>query len=229
MFDAAAAQAVANDWLRKKLGNMPHAGDPVLDGKVWRVPIHADFPVPKSTDVLPFRNIGELVIETTGDAVGAVGGYPTSAEREARMAEEIGRVLGEIRNEIPEFECERCGKCCGMLGATSMEMHLIDEHIRRHGIEIQEEFMQTKISNIFVIRTTKKGLCPYLQDSECVVYPVRPTICQLFGNVTGHMICAAGRVATTNLTSTEAFGILRRVDVLDTLWAMMCRHQAVVE
>lgn len=226
--NAAAAQAIANNWLHTTLGNMPHAGDPVLDGEVWRVPIHVDFPVPKSTDVLPFRNLGELVIEIVSDKVGAVGGYPTSAEREARMAEEIGRVLGEIHQEIPEFDCARCGKCCGVLGATSMEMHLIDTYVEKQNIEVPE-YLQTGISNRMIVRTTEKLLCPYLKDHECMVYPVRPTICRLFGTVTERMICAAGRAATRDIASKEAYDILRRVDVLSALWTAICRHKAAVE
>lgn len=229
MFNAAAAQAIANNWLHLKLGDLPHAGDPVLDGEVWRVPIHADFPVPGSTDVLPFRNLGELMIEIVSDKVGAVGGYPTTKEREARMAEEIGRVLGEIYQEIPEFECERCGKCCGVLGATAMELHLIDKHVEKHHIEVHE-YQQTEISNSKILRTTSNLLCPYLRDPECMVYPVRPTICRLFGIVVEHMTCIAAPATGESITHKEAYSILRRVDVLSALWTAMCRRdQEVVE
>lgn len=227
MFNAAAAQAIANNWLHLKLGDLTHAGDPVLDGEVWRVPIHVDFPVPGNTDVLPFRNLGELVIEVSGDNVGAVGGCPTPREREARMAEEIGRVLGEIHKEISAFECGCCGKCCGTLGATGMEMQIIDEYIRRHSIEVPE-YTESTLPDPFIMRTTKDDLCPYLQNHKCMVYLVRPTICRLFGTVTGHMDCEVSkREVKEPITIITAFGILRRVDVLAVLGATICKREAV--
>lgn len=219
-------QAIANHWLRLNLGNMPHAGDPVPDGEVWRVPIHANFPVTGSTDVLPFRNLGELIIEAANGA-GAVRGYPSSKDKEVRMVEEIGRVLGEIHKEISAFECGCCGKCCGTLGATGMEMQIIDEYIRRHSIEVPE-YTESTLPDPFIMRTTKDDLCPYLQNHKCMVYLVRPTICRLFGTVTGHMDCEVSkREVKEPITIITAFGILRRVDVLAVLWATICKREAV--
>jgi len=224
--DAAAAQAIANHWLRSKLGNMPHAGDPVRAGEVWRVPIHLDFPVPGSTDTLPFRDLGEIVIDA---GCGEVASFPTIKEREARMAEEIGRVLGEIHNEIQEFECERCGKCCGPLGATAMELNIIDEHVRRHNIEVPE-YSQIEFLANTIVRTTENTRCPYLKDNECVVYKVRPTICRLFGTVAAHMNCAASNGGVKEpITSKAAFSILRRVQTLSSLWVAMCKHGLEVD
>ena len=222
--NAAAAQAIANNWLHSN-NNISHTGDPVQDGDVWRFPIHVDFPVPLSTDLLLFKNIGEIVIDST---TGKVVGYPSVKEREGRMVEELSRLLGEIHRGIPAFECERCGACCGVLGATCMEMQLIDTHVREQNIEVHE-YLQTKISNTMIVRTTEKLLCPYLKDHTCMVYSVRPTICRLFGTVTDHMICAAGRAATGDLTSKEAFSTLRRVSALDALWLVISRHKAAVK
>ncbi|OEU74061.1 MAG: hypothetical protein BA864_06945 [Desulfuromonadales bacterium C00003093] len=219
--NAAAARAVAAHHLRTRLGNMPHAGDPELVGMIWRVPIHADFPVPTSTDILPFRNLGEILID---DGSGEVVNTPTSEEREGRMAEEIGRVLGETQNEILAFECERCGRCCGPLGATAMEMDIIDRHVQLNSIVVSE-YCQTTLSNSFIARATDSVWCPYLQDGECLVYPVRPTICRLFGTVTTHMHCVAGGKVKEPITHEAAFHILRRVEVLSTLWVMMRDHR----
>lgn len=223
--DAAAAKAIAAHWLRSRLGNMPHAGDPVLVGVIWQVPIHADFPVPKCTEVLPFRNLGEILID---DGSGEVVNMSTSREREIRVAEEIGRVLGEIQNEIQAFECRRCGGCCGPLGATSMELDIIDKHVERNNIVVPG-YSQTTLSNSFVARTTDDVRCPYLKDHKCLVYPVRPTICRLFGTVATHMHCAAGGKVQEPITPEAAFRILRKVEVLSTLWSMMVRHGQEVD
>ena len=221
---SAAAQAIAAHWLRTQLGNMPHAGDPELVGKVWRVPIHADFPVPRCTDVLPFRNLGEIVIDAES---GEVVGFPTSRVRESRTAEEIGRILGEIQNEIQPFECERCGRCCGPLGATAVELDIIDRHVQQNNIEVPG-YSQITLSNT-IMRTTDRLQCPYLKDHECLVYPVRPTICRLFGTSTQLIKCASGCKSNEPITHEAAFHILRRVDVLSTLWTMMVRHGLEVD
>ena len=218
--DADAAQAIAAHWLRTRLGAMPHAGDPVLVGMIWRVPIHTDFPVPKCTDVLRFRDLGEILVD---DGSGEVINTPTSRERESRVAEEIGRLLGEIQNEILPFECGRCGGCCGPLGATSMELDIIDRHVEQNNIEVPE-YSQTTLSNSFVARTTGDVRCPYLKDHECLVYPVRPTICRLFGTVSSYMHCAAGGRVQEPITHEAAFHILRKVEVLSTLWSLMQKH-----
>ncbi len=223
--NAAAAKAIATHYLRTRLGNMPHAGDPELVGMIWRVPIHADFLVPESADILPFRNLGEILIDAgSGEVINA----SSSKEREARMAEELGRVLGEIQNGMRAVDCKRCGKCCGPIGATAMELDIIDEHVRRNHI-IVPGYSQTTISPSFIARTTTGVRCPYLKDHECMVYSVRPTICRLFGTVTTHMHCVAGGEVPEPITHKEAFAILRKVEVLSTLWAMMRDHEWEVD
>lgn len=223
--NAADAKAIAAHHLRTRLGDMPHAGDPEQIGRVWRVPIHADFPVPQCTEVLPFRNLGEIVIDAES---GEVVGFPTSRVREGRMADEVGRVLGEVQNDIPPFECRRCGRCCGPLGATAVEMAIIDVHVSRNNIEVPA-YRQTTLSTSFISRDTDDVRCPYLKDHECLVYPVRPTICRLFGTVTTHMHCVAGGKVREPITHEKMFHILRKVEVLSTLWVMLVRHGLEVD
>jgi Fe-S-cluster containining protein len=204
---------------------MPHVGEPELVGMIWRVPVHTDFPVPESTDILPFRNLAEILID---DGSGEVLNVSSSREREARLTEEIGRVLAEIYNEIPAFDCERCGRCCGPIGATAMELDLIDEHVRRNHIEVPE-YIQTVLSTSFIARTTISVRCPYLKDQACMVYSVRPTVCRLFGTVTTHMPCVTGGRVLEPITHVAAFHLLRKVEVLSTLWSLMKKHEWAVE
>lgn len=223
--NAADAKAIAAHHLRNHLGNTPHAGDPVLVDATWRVPIHADFPVPKCTDVLRFRNLGEILIDTGS---GEVLSTPTFEERESRMVEEIGRVLGETQNDILVSECERCGVCCGPLGATAMEIAIIDKHVRRNNIEVPE-YAETIISPSLISRYTSSVQCPYLKDNACMVYPVRPTVCRLFGTVSTHLFCCVGGRVPEPITHEAASHILRRVSVLNTLWVLTCRHRLEVD
>lgn len=223
--NAAAARAVANHRLKTDFSSMIHAGDPVLDGVVWRVPIHVDFPVPGSSEVLPFRNLGEIMID---DGSGLVTNMPTLKERESRMAEELGRVLAGIQNDIPGFECRRCGRCCGPLGATVVEMDILDNHVAENNIVVPE-FVQTTLPNNGIMRTALDGVqCPYLGDGECLVYFARPTICRLFGTGPGLIRCPFGGRAKSTISHETAKSILRRVDVLSRLWvAIKKRRQEV--
>lgn len=218
-------KATANNWLCLNLGHMPYSGDPVLTDGCWRVPISLDFPMPHDDDNAPisFRNLGEIEIDAES---GEVVRFPSAKEREERTIAEIGRALAEIHQGIPEFKCERCGRCCGPIGATKMEMDMIDEHVRRHDIEVPEYIQDTIFRLDHIVRTTDDLTCPYLKDNECMVYKVRPTICRLFGTVDRAMPCVAGGMIEKPFSLIAAFGILRRVDVLDMLWAATNRPES---
>jgi len=218
--NADAVKTIASEWMLSHLGKMPHVGDLMQDGLVWRVPINIDIPVCGGTDTLRFRNVGEIMIHDAGESIMNVS---TVEERESRMSEEIGRLLAEIRNAIPSSDCARCGACCGPLGATQMEADLIDEYVRRNHIEVPE-FAQADLSTSTIMRVVDGGMCPYLQDQECVVYDVRPTICWLFGNVNAFMVCKVVGTHKAAITHKAALCILDKVDALSSLWVAICNR-----
>jgi len=63
---------------------------------------------------------------------------------------------------------EGCGACCGVAPATETEYRRVERYIEEQGI------------------TPMAGgdelTCPFYQQGRCVVYPVRPLICKLFGH-----------------------------------------------
>lgn len=59
-----------------------------------------------------------------------------------------------------------CGDCCGLVPVTETEYKRVERYIKENDIVPQDNDDQ----------------CPFFQQGKCVVYPVRPLICQLFGH-----------------------------------------------
>lgn len=81
---------------------------------------------------------------------------------------------------IPRHEkCTNCGRCCGVIPATVPEVNAIRNYIAVNGIT--------------PIRHGDGVTCPFRDDKnkKCLIYPVRPVICRLFGVAKG-MECANG-------------------------------------
>lgn len=85
---------------------------------------------------------------------------------------------------IPKHEkCINCGECCGIIPASEQEINSIREYITKNGIKP-------------IIRTNK-AICPFRDNEKkkCLIYPVRPVICRLFGVAKGNMQCPNGNSA----------------------------------
>ncbi len=68
-----------------------------------------------------------------------------------------------------------CGACCGVVPAGYDEYNAIIEYALAHGI-----------------KPIAQGVtCPFYQEGKCTVYPVRPTMCHVFGHVK-EMPCVKG-------------------------------------
>jgi len=76
---------------------------------------------------------------------------------------------------IPDFECQHCHQCCGPVVWFEPEEILISDYLQKQGIKrilwTKEEFEQNHMR------------CPYLVDDRCIIYPVRPIVCRLQGNI----------------------------------------------
>ena len=83
--------------------------------------------------------------------------------------------LEKIYSLIPDFECQHCHRCCGPIVWFEPEEILIRDYLHKHKIKrilwTMEEFERNKMR------------CPYLRDNGCVIYPVRPIVCRLQGNI----------------------------------------------
>lgn len=66
------------------------------------------------------------------------------------------------------MRCDKgCGDCCGIVPAPPNEYAAVAAYAKKHGI-----------------KPKRQGItCPFYQEGTCAVYPVRPTICRVFGHV----------------------------------------------
>lgn len=97
---------------------------------------------------------------------------------------------------IPEhIKCTNCGGCCYFIIATQTEIKKIDLYITAN--------------NIHPIKHKESGKCCFRDDKEkkCLIYPVRPIICKLFG-ITEGMECINGNTFNLDMRN--------EIDINDT-------------
>jgi len=89
--------------------------------------------------------------------------------------EEIKKRLDAIYAQIPDFECKHCHECSGPIVWFKPEEIIIRDYLKEHNIKYvkwtKEEFVKHKMQ------------CPYQKNDRCNIYPVRPIVCRLQGNV----------------------------------------------
>ena len=73
---------------------------------------------------------------------------------------------------IPKHNCRNCGECCGLIPATPYELTQIKEYLHKH------EDIRAK-----AVKQSGEATCPFRdrENKRCLIYPVRPVICGLFG------------------------------------------------
>ena len=83
--------------------------------------------------------------------------------------------LEKIYSLIKDFSCNHCHKCCGPIIWFEPEEIMIRDYMEKNKIKrvlwTKEEFKQNQMR------------CPYLIDDRCIIYPVRPIVCRLQGNI----------------------------------------------
>jgi len=88
---------------------------------------------------------------------------------------EIAKRLEGIYSQIQDFECKHCHKCCGPIIWFEPEEILIRDYMVSHDID-------------YILWSTDQfknnGMrCPYIRNDRCIIYPVRPIVCRLQGNI----------------------------------------------
>jgi len=90
--------------------------------------------------------------------------------------------LFDLYKMIPEFKCkDKCGDCCGYISFSRYELKIIKRYLKRNNLKIKVHPNKplTRFFNSYIIGDP---FCPFLtKDKKCLIYPVRPTICRLFG------------------------------------------------
>ena len=91
------------------------------------------------------------------------------------MNQSIFESLDKIYASIQNFPCKQCHKCCGPIVWFEPEEILIRNYLEKNKIKrvvwTKEEFEKNYMR------------CPYLIDDKCIIYPVRPIVCRLQGNI----------------------------------------------
>jgi Fe-S-cluster containining protein len=88
-----------------------------------------------------------------------------------RLEEQRLAKLRMIYGFIPSIKCDRnCHKCCGAHPWFPVEALNIRKFMFEH--EIEERFAKNLLA-----------MCPYITEDGCLIHPVRPILCRLFGVV----------------------------------------------
>ena len=91
------------------------------------------------------------------------------------MDKKIKKSLKEIYDAIDNFKCQHCHQCCGPIIWFEPEEMFINEYMVKKNIKrilwTKEEFKKNKMR------------CPYLLEERCSIYPARPIVCRLQGNI----------------------------------------------
>jgi len=78
--------------------------------------------------------------------------------------------------KLPKMKCDSgCGECCGIAPTTDKEFRRVEAFIQEHGVEVVDQGVT----------------CPFYQGGKCVIYPVRPLACKLFGHAL-KLVCPRG-------------------------------------
>ena len=97
----------------------------------------------------------------------------------------IEQMIKDMEHGVYDFtkegECSQCGACCSnMLWLSDSEISRIKRYIKKHNIKEQKH-----IAPAVLVEQPKLDLtCPFLNEKKktekCVIYPVRPAICECF-------------------------------------------------
>jgi len=91
---------------------------------------------------------------------------------ESQIMNRLEHIYAKIPNGFP---CRHCHECCDPIIWFKPEEILIRDYMEKHNIEYVvwsiEEFKKNNMR------------CPYLKNDRCSIYPVRPIVCRLQGNI----------------------------------------------
>jgi Fe-S-cluster containining protein len=102
---------------------------------------------------------------------------------------------------IPKFNCNHCHKCCGPIIWFEPEEIMIRNYLKKNNMK---KIVWTK--NKF---KENKMLCPYLKNDRCSIYPVRPIVCRLQGNI-AELRCKSNNNTNKNQISKNELNEIRK-------------------
>ena len=85
---------------------------------------------------------------------------------------------------IDNFTCQSCGNCCRVSGYVHLddkEVHCIARYLQMPKREFVDRFTCLTRNRQGLSLTEKNdGLCVFLEENTCSIYPVRPHQCRTF-------------------------------------------------
>ncbi len=132
------------------------------------------------------------------------GTVPLQKSEQQRIAE-----LEEIYSGIPEVACvDGCGKCCGLISMSKLEEGRIRRFLGERRLDIR--FSNDPLDVTYMKAVYGDNRCYFLDERQrCLVYPVRPIICRLYGTAE-NMRCPYAAPAHY-LTEEEVLRLIREV------------------
>ncbi|WP_053954796.1 YkgJ family cysteine cluster protein [Inediibacterium massiliense] len=92
--------------------------------------------------------------------------------------------LNKIYNTIPTGRCLGCTNCCMESVSTHFVEFLNIIHYLTNRSKLYKEILPNVVKYYF-LEMVDKTHCPFLDESgKCVIYPVRPLVCRVFGHLT---------------------------------------------
>jgi uncharacterized protein len=85
-----------------------------------------------------------------------------------------------------QFECSRCGLCCGDTAQKTRHILLLkgeaERIARRTGQQIAGFCVEVdgKLPYVYEMKKSSEGKCVFLKDNQCSIYPLRTLICRFY-------------------------------------------------
>jgi Fe-S-cluster containining protein len=117
-----------------------------------------------------------------------------------------------VWSQIPDIDCkQKCQESCGPWSASTSEIDMLEQVLDETPDPDGDE------------------QCPLLEDGDCQVYRIRPTICRLWGVADG-MPCPWGCEPERRLYREEADALLDELgDVYESYWDPEQRANAIMD
>jgi len=89
--------------------------------------------------------------------------------------------LNKVYKTIPSGKCKACAKCCHeSVHAFYIEFLNIYDYVVKNDML---DMVMDRVENHYFNELIKHQACPFLnKDNSCMIYPVRPYVCRLFGH-----------------------------------------------
>lgn len=113
-------------------------------------------------------------------------GPPLTEKRLKRVGEifeirQHQKLMDQAYNEVPDGKCAGCTACClESVNTFFCEFVAISTYMRSH--ELWTESVLSDILRFYLLELAKPMACPLLMDGKCIIYPVRPLPCRIFGS-----------------------------------------------